>query len=145
MPRFAVFAGSVYAARDWARENRVSNDDWFFVVDATSLRGLSSGSCIPVLGHGFWGRMDAVTLNTAAVDRLGRGPTELRLHASLDTPLPGSQRCRWCEGEILPVTMAGVTAWVHRGVDAARWDRQSCMPGKRAIPAPEEVDWDAQG
>lgn len=140
-----MFAGSVYAARDWARENRVDAGDWFFVDSVPALRGLTYGSCIPVLGHGFWGRMDAVTLNTAAVDLLGRGPSVLRLHASLDTPLPGSQQCRWCDGEILPVTMAGVTAWVHRGVDDARWDRQSCMPGRRAIPAAEEVDWNAQG
>lgn len=132
-----MFAGSVYAARDWARENRIGPADWIFIDSVTALRGMDYGSAIPVLGHGFWSRPDAVRIHTACVDILGRGPSEIRLHASLDTPLPGSQKCRWCAGEILPVTIAGLTAWVHRGVEDARWDRQTCMPGRRAIP--EEV------
>lgn len=144
MPRYAVFSGSLYAARDWARENAVPDSEWFFVDHPRALYGLTAGNAVPVLTHGFWGRHDAFAVNAACVERFGTGPRIVRLADGPEGTLPGSKRCRWCAGEILPVTMCGVTAWVHRGVDAARWDRQSCMPGRRAVPELEEAD-DAEG
>ena len=131
--RFAVFAGSMLAARNWATSNGVEPGAWFYADRAERMRGYHPGQCIPVLAEGFWSRSDSYRLADASRMILGAQPAPVALGVMYG-PLPREARpCRWCRGTIMPVTIGGLTRWVHRGADA-RWDQQSCCPGRTAVP-----------